>query len=90
MQILVTGGTGTVGSAVVRELLARKQQVSVLTRDGSKPLPAGVTAVEGNLLDPASVRRIFTGVDAVFLLNAVSQTEASEALMAITGMRTAA
>lgn len=89
MQILVTGGTGTVGSAVVRELLARKQQVSVLTRDGSKPLPAGVTAVEGNLLDPASVRRIFTGVDAVFLLNAVSQTEASEALMAITGMRTA-
>lgn len=89
MHILVTGGTGTVGSAVVRELLARQQQVSVLTRDASKPLPAGATAVEGNLLDVASVRRIFTGVDAVFLLNAVSQTEVSEALMALTAMRTA-
>ncbi|MEO5895202.1 MAG: NmrA family NAD(P)-binding protein [Vicinamibacterales bacterium] len=89
MQILVTGGTGTVGSAVVRELLARKQQVSVLTRDASKPLPDGVKAVEGNLLDVASVRRVFNGVDAVFLLNSVSQTETSEALMAITAMRAA-
>jgi uncharacterized protein YbjT (DUF2867 family) len=89
MQILVTGGTGTVGSAVVRELLARKQQVSVLTRDASKPLPDGAKAVEGNLLDVASVRRAFKGVDAVFLLNPVSQTETSEALMALTAMRAA-
>ena len=42
MNILVTGGTGTVGSQVVRELLARGAQVQVLTRDPAKAakLPA--------------------------------------------------
>jgi len=89
MKILVTGGTGTVGSEVVKALLARKADVSVLTRDPKKPLPAGAKPVEGDLLDVASVRRVFKGIDAVFLLNPVSQTEASEALMAITGMRLA-
>ena len=51
MNILVTGGTGTVGSQVVRELLARGAQVQVLTRDASKAakLPAGVKAVTGDL-----------------------------------------
>ena len=89
MKILVTGGTGTVGSQVVQELLKRDADVSVLTRDAKKPLPAGAKAVEGNLLDVNSVRQVFNGVDAVFLLNPVSQTETSEALMALTAMRTA-
>lgn len=89
MKILVTGGTGTVGSQVVQELLKRDADVSVLTRDASKPLPAGARAVEGNLLDVNSVRQVFNGVDAVFLLNPVSQTETSEALMAVTSMRKA-
>jgi uncharacterized protein YbjT (DUF2867 family) len=91
MNILVTGGTGTVGSHVVRELLARSQNVKVLTRDPAKTssLPAGAQPVAGNLLDPATVRRAFDGIDAVFLLNAVSQTEASEGLMAVTAMREA-
>ena len=89
MKILVTGGTGTVGSQVVQELLKRKADFSVLTRDAKKPLPAGANAVEGNLLDVTSVRQVFKGVDAVFLLNPVSQTETSEALMAVTAMRNA-
>lgn len=89
MNILVTGGTGMVGSQVVKELLKRKADVSVLTRDAKKPLPKGVRAVEGNLLDVGSVRSVFKGFDHVFLLNPVSQTEASEALMAISGMRNA-
>lgn len=89
MKILVTGGTGTVGSAVVKELVARKAEVSVLTRDISKALPNGVKAVQGNLGDVGSVRRVFNGIDAVFLLTAVSPTEASEGLMALSGMRLA-
>ena len=89
MKILVTGGTGTVGSGVVKELVKRNADFSVLTRDAKKPLPAGVKALEGNLLDVNSVRQVFKGVDAVFLLNPVSQTETSEALMAVTAMRSA-
>jgi uncharacterized protein YbjT (DUF2867 family) len=91
MNVLVTGGTGLVGSHVVRELASRGVEVSVLTRDPAKAkqLPQGVKAVEGNLLEPASVRRAFAGVDGVFLLNPVTQTEASEALMAVMGMREA-
>lgn len=89
MKILVTGGTGTVGSQVVKELLVRKAEVRVLTRDASKPLPQGASAVQGNLQDVATVRQIFQGIDAVFLVSAVSPTEASEALMAVTGMRLA-
>src|SRR5258708_4594439 len=90
MSILVTGGTGTVGSAVVKELVGKGAEVKVLTRDPSKLKAAkGVIAVQGNLLEPATLGRAFDGADRVFLISPVSQTEASEALMAITGMRLA-
>ena len=91
MRVLVTGGTGTVGSQVVHELLARKADVSVLTRDAAKAsaLPAGVKAVVGDLREPATVRRVFNDVDAVFLVTVVSPTEAHEGLLAVTGMRLA-
>ena len=90
MSVLVTGGTGMVGSLVVKELVARGADTRVLTRDPGKLRPSrGVSAVQGNLQEPETVRRVFDGVERVFLLNAVSQTEASEALMALTGMRLA-
>jgi uncharacterized protein YbjT (DUF2867 family) len=91
MSILVTGGTGTVGSAVVKALLAKgATDIKVLTRDPSKLKPAkGVSAVQGNLLQPGTARRAFDGAESVFLISPVSQTEASEALMAITGIRLA-
>lgn len=90
MSILVTGGTGTVGSAVVKELQRRGEAVKLLTRNPAKVTETkGVTAVKGDLLEPASVRQVFEGIDRVFLLNPVSQTEASEGLMAITAMRKA-
>lgn len=91
MKVLVIGGTGTVGSQVVRELVARGADVRVLTRDPGKAkgLPGGAQAVKGDLLDPATVRSVFTGIDAVFLLNAVSATECHEGLMAVNGARLA-
>jgi uncharacterized protein YbjT (DUF2867 family) len=91
MKVLVIGGTGTVGSHVVRELLARKVVVQVLTRseDKGKGLPGGVEGVVGDLLDPKSVRSVFKGADGVFMLLAVSTTETHEGLMAINGMRMA-
>jgi uncharacterized protein YbjT (DUF2867 family) len=89
MNILVTGGTGTVGSQVVRELQARGATIQVLTRDPAKAkaLPAGVTSVEGNLGEPATVRRIFEGIDAVFLINVVSRMESHEGLLPVCAMR---
>ena len=89
MKVLVLGGTGTVGSQVVRELLGKGADVSVLTRDPKKPLPPGVGAVAGDLLDPATVRSAFAGMDGVFLLNALSATECHEGLMAVNGVRMA-
>jgi uncharacterized protein YbjT (DUF2867 family) len=91
MKVLVIGGTGTVGSHVVRELLARKVVVQVLTRseDKVKSLPGGVEGVIGDLLDPKSVRSVFKDADGVFTLLAVSATETHEGLMAINGMRMA-
>lgn len=87
MKILVIGGTGTVGSQVVRELLARKVDVNVLTRsaDKAKALPAGARVATGDLLDPGTVRSVFNSVDGVFMLNAVSSTETHEGLMALNG-----
>jgi uncharacterized protein YbjT (DUF2867 family) len=88
MNVVVTGGTGTVGSQVVRELLTRGASVKVVTRDPAKAkLPAGATAIKGNLAEPESVRRVFDGADAVFLLNVVSPTESHEGLLPVTAMR---
>jgi uncharacterized protein YbjT (DUF2867 family) len=56
MNVLVLGGTGTVGSQVVRELVGKGVDVSVLTRDPKKAVPAGARAVPGDLLDPRTIR----------------------------------
>ena len=89
MTILVIGGTGTVGSQVVRELRARNAVVRVLTRnaDKAKGLPGGAEGVIGDLLNPDTVRSVFKGIDSVFMLLAVSTTETHEGLMAVNGMR---
>src|SRR5512142_1469844 len=90
MKVLVVGGTGTVGSQVVRELAGRGVEVRVLTRDPSKAkLPSGVQAVKGDLLDPATIRTVFDGMDAAFLLNGLSPAECHEGLMAVNGVRLA-
>jgi uncharacterized protein YbjT (DUF2867 family) len=88
MKILVLGGTGTVGSQVVRELLDAGADVSVLTRneENTAKLPSGVKAEIGDLREPSTIRSVFNGKDGVFLLNAVSQTETNEGLMAVNGL----
>jgi uncharacterized protein YbjT (DUF2867 family) len=48
-----------------------------------------VRAVAGDLLDPATVRSAFAGMDGAFLLNALSATECHEGLMAVNGARMA-
>ena len=69
MKVLVTGATGFVGSAVMRQLLARGDAVVVLARahgDRRNLLGHPVTIVEGDLRDPASLVRACEGVDGLY------------------------
>jgi uncharacterized protein YbjT (DUF2867 family) len=85
MNHLILGGTGTVGSAVVRELLAKGEAVRILSRSEEKveALPKGAAGVVGDLTDPLTYERIFKGSDSLFLLIANSITETYEALAAL-------
>ncbi|MBV6695826.1 NAD-dependent epimerase/dehydratase family protein [Kitasatospora aureofaciens] len=73
MEILVTGGAGFIGSAVVRALAAAGHGVRVLDAllpavhpSGRAPeLPPEVTFHHGDVRDTAAVERALAGVDAV-------------------------
>lgn len=81
MSILVTGASGTIGSAVVERLAAAGADVLALTRQPDKlKAPAGVRAVAGDLTDVPSVRSALKGVNTLFLLNAVSADELTQGL----------
>src|SRR5438067_4888719 len=91
MKLLVLGATGMVGSHVVRELLARKHQVRVLSRhpDKARMLGPEVEVVTGELPDPNVLPAMYDGVDGVFILNPVGPAETAEGLVAVSGARTA-
>jgi nucleoside-diphosphate-sugar epimerase len=69
MKVLVTGATGQVGNAVARALHQRGDTVVALARDpgaAAELLPRGVTAVRGDVTDPASLRAAADGCELVF------------------------
>jgi len=82
MKILVTGGTGRVGSEVVKELQKRNADIRLLVRKNDAPTPTGVETVIGDLLDPVSVAKAMDGVDKLYLLNAVLPDELTQGLIA--------
>ena len=84
MTILVTGATGTIGRHVVEQLVKRGADVRALVRNPAKAnFPAGVVAVQGDLLDVDSLRAAFSGVSTLFLLNAVVPDEVTQALITL-------
>jgi len=75
MNVLVAGGTGFVGTALVRELIARGHDVSVLARSPTDAdVPTGVDRIALDLTnaDAERVRDALTGHDAVVNLVALS------------------
>jgi len=66
MNVLVTGGGGFLGQAVVRQLLDRGHSARVLNRSGYPELEAlGVECLRGDLADAEAVERAVAGCDAV-------------------------
>ncbi|MFB6120451.1 MAG: complex I NDUFA9 subunit family protein [Halobacteriaceae archaeon] len=73
MQILVTGGTGFVGTHLCRELADRGHEVTALSRDpDDADFPSGVETAMGDVTAYESIADAFEGQDAVVNLVALS------------------
>lgn len=69
-MILITGVTGTVGSAVLEALRKAAKAVRAMVRSeaDAKKLPAGTSVVVADFADPDSLRRALAGVESVFVV----------------------
>jgi UDP-glucose 4-epimerase len=68
MRVLVTGGTGYIGSTAVEILLTQGIEVSILddcSMGHADTVPAGVRFIQGSLLNVGEVVDALTGCDAV-------------------------
>lgn len=72
-MILMTGATGSSGSAIVREFVRRGLPVRALVRNPGKlagsDLPSTVEVARGDMLEPASLRGALDGVRTALLIS---------------------
>ena len=81
MTVLVTGGTGFVGTGIVHALRSEDRPVRCLVRDrgkGSTLASWGCEVAEGDMADAASLRDAVTGCDRVIHLVAIRSGRRSE------------
>ncbi|WP_230534422.1 SDR family oxidoreductase [Microvirga roseola] len=84
MTILVVGSTGTIGKQVVAGLVQQGADVHALVRDPSKAkFSEKVAVVRGDLMDIEAMRAALSEVSTLFLLNAVTPDEVTQALIAL-------
>ncbi|MBX5483049.1 MAG: NAD-dependent epimerase/dehydratase family protein [Myxococcaceae bacterium] len=85
MKALITGANGFVGAHLARRLAARKDDVRCLVRrDRSNVLGiAGLEIVEGDVVDPASLRPALEGIDVVFHLAGIRRSPDREEFMRV-------
>ena len=79
MSVLVTGGTGLVGSRLLKSFVEAGIETRGLVRAG-KELPSGVAAVEGDILDPETLPTALDGVSDVIHLAALFRTADDDAV----------
>ncbi len=84
-KIVVIGGTGTVGSQTVQELLKRGAEVRVMTRSADRiaSLPRGVEGVIGSMLQPESLPPVYAGADKLFLITPLDRDETAQGIDAV-------
>lgn len=88
MKIVLTGGTGYIGSAALQQFLAAGHTVTALVRgeaSAAKARKAGAEAVTGDLFDAAWVAERFATADAVVHLAATGDAEAARLDRVVTG-----
>ena len=69
MSVVVTGGSGVVGTAIVRHLVAAGEVPRCLSRTSASDTmlrELGAVPVRGDVVDPASLRAAFEGADLVY------------------------
>lgn len=91
MKVLVIGGTGTLGGALIHTLRQRGVSVRCMSRYANKvkSLPDGVEGCVGDLDKPGSLGMAFDGVDGVFLITPLSRNETQLGLAAVTAAKSA-
>jgi uncharacterized protein YbjT (DUF2867 family) len=84
-KVVVIGGTGTVGSQTVQELLKRGTEIRVMTRSADRiaSLPKGVEGVVGSMLAPESLPAVFAGADKLFLITPLDRDETAQGIDAV-------
>ncbi|WP_394554501.1 NAD-dependent epimerase/dehydratase family protein [Agromyces sp. MMS24-JH15] len=83
MRILLTGGTGYIGSAVLAELVAAGHEVDAVVRSGASAVAVaelGARAIEGDLSDAAWLASALADVDAA--VHAAAPESGADALNA--------
>lgn len=81
MRIALTGATGFVGGALVRRLLAQKQEVRTLARASrmaDEVEARGATVIRGDLSDAGAIERTIEGAEIVYHLAARVSGSGSE------------
>ena len=89
-MILLTGATGTVGTALLRRLIAERKQVRALVRDPRRlgPERVRVQIALGDLANPASFRHALRGVDTVVHMAAAIRGQAGASIEELNGVAT--
>ncbi|MBP0491237.1 NAD-dependent epimerase/dehydratase family protein [Pararoseomonas indoligenes] len=81
--VAVTGGTGFLGQHTVAALAAAGWRVRMLVRDGRRAAATGAEPVPGDLSDPAALRRLVDGAQAVVHLAGLTKARGQAEFMAV-------
>lgn len=85
-MIVITGATGTIGTEIIRQLVARGDRVRAVTRDPDRAqAPAGVELVRGDYHDLDSMTAAMSGAQAAFIVGVLGPeyAETDRALVAV-------